>query len=47
VWLKGPVLRRGAHAHLGCFEAVRNALTKVWNTERLFLQAHVTGYENP
>jgi hypothetical protein len=27
------------------FEAARNALTKVWSTQKLFLQAHVGGYE--
>ncbi len=45
VWLKGPYYDA---ARVGCwadFEAVRAALSNVWATERLFLQAHVTGYE--
>ncbi|MET0624530.1 MAG: ATP-grasp domain-containing protein [Pyrinomonadaceae bacterium] len=45
VWLKGPYYDA---ARVGCwpdFEAVRAALSKIWATERLFLQAHVTGYE--
>jgi diaminopimelate decarboxylase len=45
VWLKGPYYDA---ARVGCwpdFEAVRAALTRVWATERLFLQSHVTGYE--
>lgn len=45
VWLKGPYYDA---ARVGCwpdFEAVRAALSRIWATERLFLQAHVTGYE--
>jgi diaminopimelate decarboxylase len=45
VWLKGPYYDA---ARVGCwpdFEAVRAALSRVWATERLFLQSHVTGYE--
>jgi hypothetical protein len=45
VWLKGPLLRRLAHPGWDVFTAVRAALKKVWSTERLFLQKHVSGYE--
>ena len=45
VWLKGPYYDAVRTRSWDAFEAVRNALAKVWNTERLFLQAHVTGYE--
>jgi diaminopimelate decarboxylase len=45
VWLKGPYYDAVRTRSWDVFEAARNALTKVWNTERLFLQAHVSGYE--
>jgi len=45
VWLKGPYYDAARTPSWDVFEAARNALTKVWSTERLFLQAHVTGYE--
>jgi diaminopimelate decarboxylase len=43
---EGPLLRRGAHAELGrVHRRAQRALKKVWSTERLFLQKHVSGYE--
>ena len=45
VWLKGPYYDASRIPTWDTFTAVRNALTKVWSTEKLFLQAHVSGYE--
>jgi diaminopimelate decarboxylase len=45
VWLKGPYYDAARTPSWDVFEAARSALTKVWSTERLFLQAHVSGYE--
>ncbi|MBA2771932.1 MAG: ATP-grasp domain-containing protein, partial [Sphingomonas sp.] len=45
VWLKGPYYDAARTPSWDSLVAARNALTKVWSTERLFLQAHVTGYE--
>lgn len=45
VWLKGPYYDASRTPTWDSFTAVRNALTKVWSTEKLFLQAHVGGYE--
>jgi diaminopimelate decarboxylase len=45
VWLKGPYYDAARTPSWDVFEAARNALTKVWSTERLFLQSHVGGYE--
>lgn len=45
VWLKGPYYDAARTASWDAFTAARNALTKVWSTEKLFLQAHVSGYE--
>ena len=45
VWLKGPYYDASRVRSWETFEAVRSALSRVWSTERLFLQAHVTGYE--
>jgi len=45
VWLKGPYYDAARTPSWDSFVAVRNALTKVWSTDRLFLQAHVSGYE--
>lgn len=45
VWLKGPYYEAVRTRSWDQFEAVRHALSKVWSTERLFLQAHVSGYE--
>jgi len=45
VWLKGPYYDAARTPSWDSFEAARNALAKVWSTQRLFLQAHVSGYE--
>lgn len=44
-WLKGPYYDAARVPTWPAFTAVRDALSKVWSTEKLFLQAHVTGYE--
>ncbi len=45
VWLKGPYYDASRTPSWDSFTAVRAALKKVWSTERLFLQRHVSGYE--
>ncbi|HWH22319.1 MAG TPA: ATP-grasp domain-containing protein [Allosphingosinicella sp.] len=45
VWLKGPYYDAARTPSWDVFEAARSALTKVWSTQKLFLQAHVGGYE--
>jgi diaminopimelate decarboxylase len=45
VWLKGPYYDASRTPSWDMFTAVRAALQKVWSTERLFLQRHVSGYE--
>jgi diaminopimelate decarboxylase len=45
VWLKGPYYDASRTPTWDTFTAVRSALSKVWSTEKLFLQAHVSGYE--
>ncbi len=45
VWLKGPYYDAARTPTWDSFVAARNALTKVWSTDRLFVQAHVSGYE--
>ncbi|MEA3053733.1 MAG: diaminopimelate decarboxylase [Sphingomonadales bacterium] len=45
VWLKGPYYDAARVPGWDSLVAARAALTKVWSTERLFLQAHVSGYE--
>jgi diaminopimelate decarboxylase len=45
VWLKGPYYDAARTPSWDSFEAARNALAKVWSTEKLYLQAHVSGYE--
>lgn len=45
VWLKGPYYDASRCPTWDAFGAIRNALSKVWSTEKLFLQAHVSGYE--
>jgi diaminopimelate decarboxylase len=45
VWLKGPYYDAARTPSWEMFEAARKALSKVWSTERLYLQAHVGGYE--
>jgi len=45
VWLKGPYYEAVRTSSWDAFERVRAILTNAWSTDRLFLQAHVTGYE--
>ncbi|HWT12618.1 MAG TPA: ATP-grasp domain-containing protein [Allosphingosinicella sp.] len=45
VWLKGPYYDAARTPGWDSFEAARAALKKVWSTERLFLQRHVSGFE--
>jgi diaminopimelate decarboxylase len=45
VWLKGPYYDAARIRSWDGFLAAHKALTTVWSTDRLFLQAHVTGYE--
>ncbi|HEX8214748.1 MAG TPA: ATP-grasp domain-containing protein [Allosphingosinicella sp.] len=45
VWLKGPYYDAARTPSWDSFEAARAALAKVWSTQRLFLQGHVSGYE--
>jgi diaminopimelate decarboxylase len=45
VWLKGPYYEAVRTSSWDAFERVRAILSDAWSTERLFLQAHVTGYE--
>lgn len=45
VWLKGPYYEAVRTSSWDVVERVRTLLSRAWSTERLFLQAHVTGYE--
>jgi diaminopimelate decarboxylase len=45
VWLKGPYYEAVRTPSWDVFERVRTLLSRAWSTERLFLQTHVTGYE--
>jgi diaminopimelate decarboxylase len=45
VWLKGPYYDAARVGSWAGFEAVRAVLSNVWATDRLFLQSHVSGYE--
>jgi diaminopimelate decarboxylase len=45
VWLKGPYYEAVRARNWAEFEEKRNILSDAWATEKLFLQAHVTGYE--
>jgi diaminopimelate decarboxylase len=45
VWLKGPYYEAVRTYSWDVFERVRTLLARAWSTERLFLQTHVTGYE--
>ena len=45
VWLKGPYYEAVRTASWDAFERVRTLLARAWSTERLFLQTHVSGYE--
>ena len=45
VWLKGPYYEAVRIRSWAELETMRNVLSSAWATETLFLQAHVTGYE--
>ncbi|HEX8772846.1 MAG TPA: ATP-grasp domain-containing protein [Pyrinomonadaceae bacterium] len=45
VWLKGPYYEAIRTHSWDAFETLRAVLARAWSTERLFLQIHVTGYE--
>lgn len=45
VWLKGPYYEAIRTHSWDVFETYRTLLSRAWSTERLFLQVHVTGYE--
>jgi len=45
VWLKGPYYEAVRTRSWAEFEEKRNILSSAWATEKLFLQAHVSGYE--
>lgn len=45
VWLKGPYYEAIKVRDWSEFEAMREVLSNAWATEELFLQAHVSGYE--
>jgi diaminopimelate decarboxylase len=45
VWLKGPYYEAVRVRSWAELESAREILSKAWSTETLFLQAHVTGYE--
>jgi diaminopimelate decarboxylase len=45
VWLKGPYYEAVKTRSWAEFEDKRNILSSAWTTEKLFLQAHVSGYE--
>ena len=45
VWLKGPYYDAVRTRTWAEFKDMRAALSRSWSTDKLFLQAHVTGYE--
>ena len=45
VWLKGPYYEAVKTDTWARFEEMRSILSGAWGTEKLFLQAHVSGYE--
>ena len=45
VWLKGPYYEAARTPTWESFQAVRRSLSKAWSTQKLFVQAHVSGYE--
>ena len=45
VWLKGPYYEAVRTSSWAALEYWRKILSSAWATEKLFLQAHVTGYE--
>lgn len=45
VWLKGPYYEAVQVRTWADLEAMRGVLSRAWATDKLFLQTHVTGYE--
>jgi diaminopimelate decarboxylase len=45
VWLKGPYYEAVKTETWAKFQDMRNVLSSAWATEKLFLQSHVSGYE--
>ena len=45
VWLKGPYYEAVKVRSWAELETMRHVLSNAWSTERLFLQTHVSGYE--
>jgi len=45
VWLKGPYYEAVRTPSWDIFERFRSVLSEAWSTDNLFLQTHVTGYE--
>ncbi len=45
VWLKGPYYEAVRVHGWGGFQDMRSVLSSAWATEKLFLQSHVSGYE--
>jgi diaminopimelate decarboxylase len=45
VWLKGPYYEAVRVRNWAELESMRTLLTSAWSTQTLFLQAHVSGYE--
>ncbi len=45
VWLKGPYYEAVKVRNWAELEAMRGILSSAWSTERLYLQTHVSGYE--
>lgn len=45
VWLKGPYYEAVKVRNWAEFQEMRDTLASAWATEKLFLQAHVSGYE--
>jgi diaminopimelate decarboxylase len=45
VWLKGPYYEAVRTRSWAEFQDMRQTLSKAWSTDKLFLQTHVTGYE--
>lgn len=45
IWLKGPYYEAVKTENWAKFEETRKILSSAWSTERLFLQSHVSGYE--
>ncbi|MEJ7669071.1 MAG: hypothetical protein WKH97_10140 [Casimicrobiaceae bacterium] len=45
VWLKGPYYEAVRTHNWDVVESVRLAMNRAWSTQQVFLQSHVTGYE--